>query len=109
MSNNLPNLSTWHKASDGATVPAGTPVFEVDVVEASGHLFTTVRDLQIFADSIYEYYTEKPIPDPKETEVEARAERMYRAVHPALDDAWEYASPLERARWIELAKEYKPC
>lgn len=107
--NNPPNLSTWHKVPDGATVPAGTQVFADDPANEHGELYTAIKDIKASTDWNYVYYTEKPIPDPKETEVEERAERMYRAVHPSMDFAWEYTTPEVRVRWIELAKEYKPC
>ena len=66
-SNELPNLSTWHRVPVGATIPADTPFaysYE-DGVTVSDGLFEdiTVRDV-----SNYTYYTEHPITPPLPTE-----------------------------------------
>ena len=66
MNNELPNLSTWHRAPFGATIPAGTPFAYVVygdslVVERDGHSHDTrVGDNY--------HYTEHPVTPPLPTE-----------------------------------------
>ena len=66
MSNNeLPNLSTWHRAPFGATIPAGTPfAYTYDdgvTVELGGY----PCDTQV---GVNYHYTEHPVSPPLPTE-----------------------------------------
>ena len=68
-SNELPNLSTWHRVPIGATIPAGTPYayhYEDEgffAVKLSGHLEEVPA-----RDDEPTYYTEHPITPPLPTE-----------------------------------------
>ena len=68
-SNELPNLSTWHRVPIGATIPAGTPYayhYEDEgffAVKLNGHLEEVPAH-----DDEPTYYTEHPITPPLPTE-----------------------------------------
>ena len=68
-SNELPNLSTWHRVPIGATIPAGTPYayhYEDEgffAAKLSGHLNEVPA-----IDGEPTYYTEHPIGPPLPTE-----------------------------------------
>ena len=67
-SNELPNLSTWHRVPVGATVPAGTPY-----AHDHGNILTVVpngyhRDMTAYGGDSIRHYTEHPIAPPLPTE-----------------------------------------
>ena len=68
-SNELPNLSTWHRVPIGATIPAGTPYayhYEDEgffAVKLNGHLEEVPA-----CDDEPTYYTEHPVTPPLPTE-----------------------------------------
>ena len=65
-SNELPNLSTWHRVPVGAVIPKGVPYASSSsvVVELDGYRVAIVAR----ADSSITYYTEFPIAPPLPTE-----------------------------------------
>ena len=65
-SNELPNLSTWHRVPDGATIPAGTPYAYVYDDEVTLRLKGTFVELDVR--EYGSYYTEHPIAPPLPTE-----------------------------------------
>ena len=104
---NFPDFNTWHKVPKDATIPAGTPYLRIQQDTARGYYVGTGlsydRNLRSMA---WDYYTEQPIPDPGEAAIWARAEKMYSAMHPSLDDAWGWHSQGTKDRWYDLAKKY---
>ena len=66
-SNELPNLSTWHRVPDGATIPANTPC----AYAYGGYLTVQFdgysRNITVGRGG-YSYYTEQPITPPLPTE-----------------------------------------
>ena len=67
-SNELPNLSTWHRVPVGATIPKGTPyayTYDGSInVELGGYFC----DMRVDDNSYYTHYTEHPITPPLSTE-----------------------------------------
>lgn len=66
-SNELPNLSTWHRVPVGATIPKGTPYAYGNglAVELRGLRY----DITVNDDNVYNtYYTESPLAPPLPTE-----------------------------------------
>ena len=69
-SNELPNLSTWHRVPVGAVIPKGVPYARTYdgsssvVIELEGYRVAIV----VRADSGFTYYAEKPIAPPLPTE-----------------------------------------
>ena len=104
---NFPDFNTWHKVPKDATIPAGTPYWRIEQDTAIGHYagngLSYDRDLRSLSS---DHYTEQPIPDPAEEAIWARAEKMYSAVYPSLDDAWGWHSQDTKDRWYALAKKY---
>ena len=108
MSNNVrPNLSEWFEVPVGATIPAGTPYWRVEPGTDRGYYvgrgLSYDRDLR---GTLSVYYTEQPIHDLTEASIWERAERMYSAVYPSLDDAWGWHSQDTKDHWYNLAKKY---
>ena len=106
---NFPNFNAWHKVPKDATIPAGTPYWCYVSEEDHGSYYGrgTVRDLGPWGRRPeFDYYTEQPIPDPDEEAIWARAEKMYSAAYPSLDDAWGWHSQDTKDRWYALAKKY---
>ena len=66
MSNNLPNLSTWHSVPAGATIPANTPYAYIYDDDATLRLEGTFVDIVVRQCDYY--YTEHPIARPLPTE-----------------------------------------
>ena len=60
-SNNLPNLSTWHRVPEGSIIPKGTPyayAYEGGItVELGGHYEDVIEP----DNSYFTYYTKHPI------------------------------------------------
>ena len=104
---NFPDFNTWHKVPGNATIPAGTPCWRVEPGTNSryyvGRGLSYDRDLR---GTLSVYYTEQLIPDPTEAAIWERAERMYSAVYPSLDDAWGWHSQDTKDHWYNLAKKY---
>ena len=102
---NFPDFNTWHKVPDGITIPEGTPVLMLS--HYGDYTFT-----RSFKEKVHhywlvaEYYTERPIADPDEAANWKKAEKMYSAVYPSLDDAWGWHSQDTKDRWYDLAKKY---
>lgn len=104
---NFPNFNTWHKVPKDATIPAGTPYWQVEPDTTSGVYIGRGLSHDCDLRSLpSDYYTEQPIPDPTEAAIWERAERMYSAVYPSLDDAWDWNSGDAKYRWYALAKKY---
>ena len=104
---NFPDFNTWHKVPKDATIPAGTPYWRIEHDTASGYYvgngLSYDRDLRSRSS---DHYTEQPIPDPGEAAIWERAEKMYSAAYPSLDDAWDWNSGDAKYRWYALAKKY---
>ena len=104
---NFPDFNTWHKVPKDATIPAGTPYWRIEHETASGHYvgngLSYDRDIRSLSS---DHYTEQPIPAPDEAAILARAEKMYSAAYPSLDDAWDWNSGDAKYRWYDLAKKY---
>ena len=104
---NFPNFTNWHLVPKDATIPAGTPYWRVEPGTDRGYYvgrgLSYDRDLR---GTLSVYYTEQPIPDPTEAAIWERAERMYSAVYPSLDDAWGWHSQDTKDHWYNLAKKY---
>ena len=66
-SNELPNLSTWHRVPVGATLPKNTPYAYVYVDRLTVELDGYPRDTTVSRDDCT-YYTEHPIAPPLPTE-----------------------------------------
>ena len=69
-SNELPDLSTWHRVPIGAKIPAGTPYAYAYADRLTVELDGYPRDTTVSRDDC-PYYTEKPILPPLPTEVGA--------------------------------------
>ena len=65
-SNNLPDLSTWHRVPVGATIPKGTPYAYVNQNCVTLRLDGAYVDITVIHDNTY--YTEHPIAPPLPTE-----------------------------------------
>ena len=65
-SNELPNLSTWHRVPIGATIPKGTPYAYVHQNCVTLRLDGAYVDITVFHDNTY--YTEFPVTPPLPTE-----------------------------------------
>ena len=65
-SNNLPDLSTWHRVPVGATIPKGTPYAYVNQNCVTLRLDGAYVDLTVIHDNTY--YAEHPIAPPLPTE-----------------------------------------
>ena len=65
-SNELPNLSTWHRVPVGATIPKGTPYAYVNQNCVTLRLDGAYVDITVIHDNTY--YTEHPITPPLPTE-----------------------------------------
>ena len=65
-SNELPNLSTWHRVPVGATIPAGTPYAYVNQNCVTLRLDGAYVDITVIHDNTY--YTEFPVTPPLPTE-----------------------------------------
>ena len=104
---NFPDFNTWHKVPKDATIPAGTPYWRIEHATGIGHYagngLSYDRDLRSLSS---DHYTEQPIPAPDEAAIWARAEKMYSAAYPSLDDAWDWNSGDAKYRWYALAKKY---
>ena len=66
-SNELPDLSTWHRVPIGAKIPAGTPYAYAYADRLTVELDGYPRDTTVSRDDC-PYYTEKPILPPLPTE-----------------------------------------
>ena len=66
-SNELPNLSTWHRVPVGATLPKNTPYAYAYVDRLTVELDGYPRDTTVSRDDCT-YYTEHPIAPPLPTE-----------------------------------------
>ena len=102
---NFPDFNTWHEVPKDATIPAGTPMLEK---YGSGNCYYTVEGYPLPVcprEMGTVVRTEKRILDPDESATWARAERMYRIVHPSMDFAWEYQSQDTKDRWYTVATE----
>ena len=67
-SNELPNLSTWHRVPVGATISAGTPCAYIYKNSIAVRLGGYLEDYTVRDNSYYTYYTEHPITPPLPTE-----------------------------------------
>ena len=104
---NFPNFNAWHKVPKDAMIPAGTPYWRIKQGTARGYYVGTGLSYDHNRLSMAsDYYTEQPIPDPAEEAIWARAEKMYSAVYPSLDDAWDWNSGDAKYHWYALAKKY---
>ena len=65
-SNELPNLSTWHRVPVGATIPKGTPYAYVNQNCVTLRLDGAYVGITVIHDNTY--YTEHPIAPPLPTE-----------------------------------------
>ena len=65
-SNELPNLSTWHRVPVGTTIPKGTPYAYVNQNCVTLRLDGAYVDLTVIHDNTY--YAEHPIAPPLPTE-----------------------------------------
>ena len=104
---NFPNFNAWHKVPKDATIPAGTPYWRIEQDTARGYYVGTGLSYDLdLRGKLSVYYTEQPIPDPTEAAIWERAERMYSAVYPSLDDAWGWHSQDTKDQWYNLAEKY---
>ena len=111
MSNNLPNLSTWHSVPAGATIPANTPYAYIYDDDATLRLEGTFVDIVVRQCDYY--YTERPIAPPLPTEegamiVVSSDERPPRILLTRLGGCWvnQYVVewPVDRIRaWAPVA------
>ncbi len=69
-SNELPNLSTWHRVPAGATIPKVTPYAYVNQNCVTLRLVGAYVDITVLHDNTY--YTEHPIAPPLPTEEGAK-------------------------------------
>ena len=67
-SNELPNLSTWHRVPVGATISAGTPCTYTYKNSIAVRLGGYLEDYTVRDNSYYTYYTEHPVTPPLPTE-----------------------------------------
>ena len=64
----LPNLSTWHRAPVGATIPAGVPYAYTFAGGCTAVLDGYSEDITVRDNPYNTYYTEHPIASPLPTE-----------------------------------------
>ena len=64
----LPNLSTWHRAPVGATIPAGVPYAYTFAGGCTAVLDGYSEDITVRDNPYNTYYTEHPIAPPLPTE-----------------------------------------
>ena len=64
----LPNLSTWHRAPVGATIPAGVPYAYTFAGGCTAVLDGYSKDITVRDNPYNTYYTEHPIAPPLPTE-----------------------------------------
>ena len=64
----LPNLSTWHRAPVGATIPAGVPYAYTFAGGCTAVLDGYSKDITVRDNPYNTYYTEHPVTPPLPTE-----------------------------------------
>ena len=67
-SNELPDLSTWHRVQVGATIPKGTPYAYACKIGINVRPNGPSWDVTVRNNSHYTHYTESPIGPPRPTE-----------------------------------------
>ena len=93
-SNELPNLSTWHRVPVGATISAGTPCAYTYKDSIAVRLGGYLEDYTVRDNSYYTYYTEHPITPPLPTEEGATIVVSYDSRPPRV------LLDLQDGRWI---------